>query len=233
MITLVRLLFTFSIPSLLTLAIYLSLAYELSKVNREEMAELRVSLMQNKQTIVKHRKVMSTSALVLSCTILSFFLSLQIIVKIIILAFTHFLCWFPFSVVESLNDLFPDLFHRCSSDIHMHIYYRLMAVLILITSMSGIAYPILYCFVSKEFRVCVHFSMRVSTILPNHTNVSKKLFKRHLWSFCAVKGAGGRLKHHSSSISEDNTSQATQKTELSNLNKPNSFGRKHRVESRF
>lgn len=73
--------------------------------------------------------------------------------KIIILALTHFLCWFPFSVVESLNDLFPDLFHKCGSDVHVHIYYQVMAFLILGTSMSGIAYPILYCFVSKEFRV--------------------------------------------------------------------------------
>ena len=56
-ITLIRLLFTFSIPSLLTLAIYLSLACELAKVNKEEVLELRVSLMQNKQTIIKHRKV--------------------------------------------------------------------------------------------------------------------------------------------------------------------------------
>ena len=90
----------------------------------------------------------------------------QIIVKIIILAITHFLAWFPFSVVESLNDLFPDLFHRCKTDIHMLTYYRLMAILILITSMSGVAYPILYCFVSHEFRV-MYFSCWLAHAIYN------------------------------------------------------------------
>lgn len=52
-ITLIRLLFTFSIPCLLTLAIYLSLACELARVNKEEVFDL----MKNKPTIIKHRKV--------------------------------------------------------------------------------------------------------------------------------------------------------------------------------
>lgn len=166
-ITLIRLLLSFTIPSVLTLAIYLSLAYKLAKIQREEMAELKVSLLKNKQSIVKHRRV---------------------IVKIIILGLTHFICWVPFSLVESLNDLFPDLFHRCSSDIHMPIYYRLMSVLILLTSMSGIAYPILYCFVSIEFR---------------------RRLERHLLSFCGrnkhgTESSGSGKSSNTRSISDEN-----------------------------
>ena len=81
------------------------------------------------------------------------------IFKIVTLAVVHLFCWLPFSVVESLNDLFPDLFHRCSSDIHMQIYYRSLSILILITSMSGIVYPVLYCFVWNNFKVNIKLTL--------------------------------------------------------------------------
>ncbi|KAH9522008.1 hypothetical protein DERF_005612 [Dermatophagoides farinae] len=127
LLTLIRLMFTFSIPSLLTLYLYLSIACELKRVAVETI--IVTPFITNNRLISKHR---------------------EIIAKIILLALIHFLCWFPFSVMESLNDLFPDLFRQC--DFQIQTYYSIMAILILFTSMSGIAYPILYCFVSSEYR---------------------------------------------------------------------------------
>lgn len=48
-----------------------------------------------------------------------------------------------------------------------------MALLILITSMSGIAYPILYCFVSNEFRV----------ILKKKKNFEYLKFQIFIWIY--------------------------------------------------
>nr|XP_027204492.1 bromodomain and WD repeat-containing DDB_G0285837-like [Dermatophagoides pteronyssinus] len=127
LLTLMRLMLTFSIPSLLTLYLYLSIACELKRVASTTI--IVTPFITNNRLILKHR---------------------EIIAKIILLALIHFLCWFPFSVMESLNDLFPDLFSQCN--FQLQTYYCTMAILILFTSMSGIAYPILYCFVSSEFR---------------------------------------------------------------------------------
>lgn len=132
LLTLMRLMLTFSIPSLLTLYLYLSIACELKRVASTTI--IVTPFITNNRLILKHR---------------------EIIAKIILLALIHFLCWFPFSVMESLNDLFPDLFSQCN--FQLQTYYCTMAILILFTSMSGIAYPILYCFVSSEFRVCFPF----------------------------------------------------------------------------
>ncbi|KAF7490641.1 hypothetical protein SSS_01126 [Sarcoptes scabiei] len=136
-LTLLRLMFTFSIPSILTLALYVSIAYELHRVRKETRTVNE--FLANNSFICQNP---------------------NIICKIMVLAGIHFLCWFPFSVAESLSDLFPRSFHYCDSET----YHRLMALLILITSMSGIAYPILYCFVSNEFRKTIRSRLSMSLL---------------------------------------------------------------------
>lgn len=145
--TLVRLTFTFSLPTLATLVLYIKVAWQLS-----EYKTLQQEFLVQNAELLKKNKTVKISFLIVWCSF-SNFLILQIITKILLLAFTHFLCWFPLSVVESLNDLFPSLFHRCDTDIHHYFYYRIKSILILITSLSGVIYPILYCFVSSQFKV--------------------------------------------------------------------------------
>lgn len=122
---------SFIVPSFLSLILYLRIAFILVHWSQEP-SNFQSSLQQNR----------------------------TVAIKILLLAITHFICWVPFSVVESLNDLFPDLFHRCDTDIHKHIYYRTMAMLILLTSLSGVAYPILYCFISKQFQKILRQQLR-------------------------------------------------------------------------
>ena len=122
-LTITRLMVSFTVPSILSLILYIRIAIILVKFS-QKISGFQSSIQQNR----------------------------VVAIKLLILAVTHFICWFPFSVVESLNDLFPDMFHRCETDVHKHIYYRTIAILILLTSLSGIAYPILYCFVSQQFQ---------------------------------------------------------------------------------